>query len=50
MTKKNEVFSVRGDKTLWLKFVNKVREKRKETKKNVWDILETWIKAYLEKN
>lgn len=49
MTKENEVISLRGNKELWTKFVNKVREKKRETKKSVWDIIETWIKGYMEK-
>lgn len=49
MTKENEVISLRGNKELWTKFVNKVREERLQTKKSVWDIIEIWIKAHLEK-
>lgn len=50
MTKDDEVISLRGNKDLWTEFVNKVRKKKRETKKNVWDIIETWIKAYIESN
>jgi len=50
MTKNDEVISLRGNKELWVEFVNKVRKNRKKTKETVWDIIKTWIKGYIESN
>ncbi len=41
--------TVRGNKKLWIDFVNEVRKRKKETKKNVWETLEEWIKIYLNR-
>ena len=35
----------RGDRNLWIDFVSKVKKEKKE----VWDVLETFIKNYLRK-
>lgn len=52
MSNEDETISMRvtcrGDKELWLKFVNKVREKKKITKQNVWAVLKEYIKEYLK--
>jgi len=39
--------TVRGDKELWKKFVDKVERKKKETNKTIWRTLEKWINDYL---
>jgi len=42
--------TIRGDKQLWLRFVNKVRERKKVDKKSVWGVLREYILAYLASN
>jgi len=46
MDKKDEVISIRGNKTLWIKFVNRIREQRKK----VWEVLELFILNYLKED
>ena len=40
-----DVMTFRGERDLWVDFVNKIRKE----KKNVWDVLKPFIKKYLEK-
>ena len=38
-----DVITIRGNRVLWIIFVNKIRKERKE----VWTVLEPMIKEYL---
>jgi hypothetical protein len=40
-----ETITLKGNKELWTKFVNKLRLERKQ----VWDELEKFIRGYLKK-
>lgn len=42
--KMKEQISLRGDRTAWIRFVAKVKQQRKE----VWDVLGTFIDEYLK--
>lgn len=39
-----DVITFKGDRNLWIDFVAKVKKDRKE----VWEVLEKFIKKYLE--
>lgn len=43
-----EVISLKGDRILWMSFINKLRFRNSKSKKkdSVWDILEPVIKDY----
>lgn len=56
MAKKNENnetismrVTIRGNKNIWTDFVNKVRKRKKDTKQNVWGVLEGLIEEWLKK-
>ena len=40
-----DVISLKGDRTLWIDFVAKVKKERKK----VWEVLKIFIKDYLKK-
>ncbi len=40
------MISIKGDKDLWVDFVNKIRK----NKTQVWIVLEPFIKDYIRKN
>ena len=40
-----EVICFRGDRNLWIDFIAKIKKERKE----VWQVLEAFIKDYLKK-
>jgi hypothetical protein len=42
---KKEIITLRGNRSLWLDFVHKVKKERKQ----VWEVLEECIKEYLKK-
>lgn len=44
MTKK-EIITFRGDRDLWIDFVSKIKKERKQ----VWEVLEKFIKDYLKR-
>ncbi len=39
-----EIITLRGNRKLWCDFVNKLRKEKKE----VWEVLEPFIKKYLK--
>ncbi len=40
-----EVITFKGDRNLWIDFVAKIKKERKQ----VWEVLEKFIKDYLKK-
>lgn len=42
--KQKEVITLRGDRDLWIDFVSKVKKERKE----VWEVLSSFIRKYLQ--
>jgi len=42
--KEKNVLTFRGERNLWIDFVAKVKKERK----NVWEVLEKFIKEYLK--
>ena len=42
---KKEIITFRGNRDLWIDFVAKVKKERKQ----VWQVLEKFIKSYLKK-
>ncbi|MEX0920479.1 MAG: hypothetical protein WDZ69_02760 [Candidatus Pacearchaeota archaeon] len=43
--KEKEIITFRGNRDLWIDFVSKVKKERK----NIWEVLEGFIKTYLRK-
>lgn len=41
---KKEVITLKGDRNLWMEFAIKLKRQKKE----VWEVLESWIKKYLK--
>jgi hypothetical protein len=41
-----DIITLRGNRNLWIDFVAKI----KKEKKQVWQVLEEWIKKYLKQN
>ena len=41
-----DTITLKGDRNLWIDFVSKIKKERKE----VWQVLESFIKDYLKKN
>tara|TARA_Y100000034_G_scaffold100771_1_gene124575 strand:+ start:521 stop:649 length:129 start_codon:yes stop_codon:yes gene_type:complete len=40
-----DIITLRGDRDLWIDFIAKIKKERK----NVWEVLEQFIKHYLKK-
>ena len=40
-----DTITLKGDRNLWIDFVSKIKKERKE----VWQVLESFIKDYLKK-
>ena len=40
-----DIITLRGDRNLWIDFIAKIKKERK----NVWEVLEKFIKSYLKK-
>jgi len=40
-----DVITLKGDRNLWIDFVTKIKKERKQ----VWEVLEKFIRAYLKK-